>query len=158
MPHPVQIRPTAKGARNPDELMILWGATPRGSNAELYLPSLSAAEVVRLANLRYCDHQLTLVDDHTIACETGVATFIPLPEDQALAAGLLTVGLPNTVKKGDAYTVMVRQLTDARAAVAPRPPPPPRIQTQSRTRAKAARPRRPTRRHTPRSPSRLEGK
>ena len=134
MPHPVQIRPTAKGAKHPDELMILWGKTPRGSEAQLYLPSLSAAEVVRLANRRYCDHDLTIVDDHTIACATGAATFIPLPEDHTLAAGLLTIGLPNTVKKGDAYTVTVRQISDARAAVLPPPPPPPRIQSQSRPR------------------------
>lgn len=128
MPHPIQIRPTDKGAKNPDELMILWGKTPKGSEAQLYLPSLSAAEVVRLANLRYCDHDLRMIDDHTIACATGAATLIPLPEDNALAAGLLTIGLPSTVTKGDAYTVMVRQLTDARGA-APPPPPPPRIQS-----------------------------
>jgi hypothetical protein len=90
MPHPIQIRPTAPGKRNPDELMILWGATPTGSTAQLYLPSLDAREILRLANMRYCDHRLTLVDDHTIGCPTGVATLIPLPTDAALAAGLMT--------------------------------------------------------------------
>jgi hypothetical protein len=122
MPHPVQIRPTTLNAKNPDELFILWGKTPKGSEAQIYLPSLSAAEIVRLANRRYCDHPLSVIDAHTIGCPTGIATLVPLPADAHLAAGLLTIGLPTSVRKGDAYTVTVRQLSDARGA-APRPPP-----------------------------------
>jgi hypothetical protein len=135
MPHPIQIRPTPPAAPNPDELMILWGKTPAGSEAELYLPSLSANEILRLANSRYSDHQLRVLDGHTIACPTGVATLIPLPKDPALAAGLLTIGLPGNIHKGDAYNITVRQLTDARAALPPPPPPPPKIAARSRSRA-----------------------
>ncbi len=135
MPHPVQIRPTPPAAQNPDELMILWGSTPAGSEAQLYLPSLSADEILRLADRRYSDHQLRVIDGHTIGCPTGVATLIPLPRGAALAAGLLTIGLPGHIHKGDAYTIAVRQLTDARAALPPPPPPPPKIAMRTRNRA-----------------------
>ncbi len=140
MPHPIQVRPTLASATAPDELMILWGSTPKGSEAELYFPSLSAAEILRLANLRYCDHRLQVIDDHTIGCSTGVGSLIPLPTGSASAAGLMTVGLPASVKKGDAYTILVRQLTQARAAFRPPPPPPPpppQIQSAARKGRKA---------------------
>jgi hypothetical protein len=135
MPHPVQVRPTKPISLNPDELMILWGSTPDGSEAQLYLPSLSAEEILRLADRRYSDHRLRIIDAHTITCPTGGATFIPLPEDTALAAGLLTIGLPESIRKGDAYTITVRQLTDARAVPPPSLPPPPRLTIRTRNRA-----------------------
>ncbi|HWF67635.1 MAG TPA: hypothetical protein VN670_10025 [Acidobacteriaceae bacterium] len=138
MPHPVQVRPTKPTSRNPDELMILWGSTPQDSKAQLYLPSLSADEILRLADRRYSVHRLRIIDAHTIGCPTGGATFIPLPEDTALAAGLLTIGLPENIRKGDAYTITVRQLTDARAVPPPSPPPPPRLTIRTRNRAAVA--------------------
>ncbi len=135
MPHPLQVRPTPKGAANPDELMILWGATPAGSEAQLYLPALDAAGIVGLANRRYADHRLRAVDAHTIACPTGGVTFVPLPQQEALAAGLLSIDLPPGIRKGDTYDILVRQVTDARAAAPQPPPPPPRIAARTRTRA-----------------------
>ena len=137
MPHPIHIRPTKPSAVNPDELMIHWGSTPNGSEAHLYLPSLSADEILNLANHRYSDHRLRMVDPHTIACPTGGATLIPLPKDTALAPGLLTIGLPGTIHKGDSYKITVRQLSEARAALPPPPPPPPRISVQSHNRVVA---------------------
>jgi hypothetical protein len=122
MPHPIQIRPTPKGTLNPDELMILWGNTPKASEAQLYLPALDAAEIVRLADRRYATHELRRIDAHTIACPARDATLIPLPTGTALAAGLLCVDLPPGIRKGETY-IAVRQLTDATATL--RPPPPP---------------------------------
>lgn len=135
MPHPVQLRLTSKGSRNPDELMILWGSTPTSSEAELYLPALSAAEIISLANRRYADHLLRLVDANTIGCPTGGATFVPIPYGTGLAAGLLSINLPPGIHKGDSYTILVRQLVDARAGAPPPPPPP--VQLQARIRRKA---------------------
>src|SRR5262249_12587928 len=37
MPHPFEIRPSPLKAASLDELMILWGNTPQGSKASLYL-------------------------------------------------------------------------------------------------------------------------
>jgi hypothetical protein len=138
MPHPIHIRPTKPTSVNPDELLIQWGSTPSGSEAHLYLPSLSADDILRLANQRYSDHRLRVLDPHTIACPTGGATLIPLPRDAALAPGLLTIGLPGTIHKGDSYKITVRQLGDARAALPPPPPPPPRLTAQSHKRTAAA--------------------
>jgi hypothetical protein len=122
MVHPVQIRPTPMTAADPDELMITWGNTPKGSMAQLFLPAIDVSNIVSLADRRYSGHQLHEVDAHTIRCTTGGATFIPLPQGTALAAGLLSVDLPASVQRGDLYTINVRQLTDA-ASVAQQPPP-----------------------------------
>ncbi|HTB17723.1 MAG TPA: S53 family peptidase [Bryobacteraceae bacterium] len=113
MSHPVQIRPTPFGTVNPDELMIFWGATPAGSQAQLYLPALNANDILNLADARYSTHGIQFVDAHTVTFTTGGVTFIPLPQGTALAAGLLAVDLPPGIHKGDIYKIIVRQVTDA---------------------------------------------
>jgi Pro-kumamolisin, activation domain len=116
VPHTFDIRPTpaALAARGrPDELMILWGSTPAGSVATIYLPAVNAAEVLELAARMYTTHQLEFVDDHTLQCSTGGVTWIPIPQASgANFAGLLTLDLPPTVRRGEAYTIVVRQVTD----------------------------------------------
>jgi hypothetical protein len=86
MPHPIQLRPTPAKATNPDELMILWGNTPKASEAQLYLPALNAADIISLADRRYASHRLRLVDGHTIGCPAQDATLIPLPKGTSLAS------------------------------------------------------------------------
>lgn len=113
MPHPIEIKPTAPDADAPDELMIFWGNTPRGSTASLYLPTVNAADVLSLAGKLYASHRLSAEDAHTLHCPAEGVTFVPLPEGTAATAGLLTVELPPGIKKGDAYTIQVRQLTEA---------------------------------------------
>jgi hypothetical protein len=119
MSHPVQLRPTPKASPNPDELMILWNGMPQGSKAQLFLPAVGAAEVLSLADRRYSAHQLRLIDSNTVGFPSGGATFIPLPDGEALSAGLLAIDLPAGVRFGDSYTATLRQLTDTRAE----PPP-----------------------------------
>ena len=51
-------------------------------------------------------------DRNTIAAPWGPVTFVPVPKNQGLLAGLLTVNLPPGVKRGDLYTIVVRQVTD----------------------------------------------
>ena len=117
VPHTFDIRPTpaALPAGAPsDEMMILWGGTPAGSLATIYLPAVSAADVLRLAAKMYTTQQLEFVDDHTLQCRTGGVTWMPIPQGTgANFAGMLTVDLPPTVRRGEAYTVVVRQVTDA---------------------------------------------
>ena len=137
MPHPIQVRPTPADAENPDELMILWGNTPKASEAQLYLPALDATNIIHLADLRYATHRLRRVDAHTISCPAEDATLIPLPAGTALAAGLLSVALPAGIRKGEQYAIDVRQLTDATATLR-QPPPPPQIQIAGAPRASAA--------------------
>lgn len=112
MPHPVEIRPTPSSAGTPDELMIVWGATPKSSTASLFLPAVNASEILSLATSLYSDHRLTMSDPHTIECPANGATFIPIPSGTARNAGLLTVDLPEGIKKGERYDIIIRQLTD----------------------------------------------
>jgi hypothetical protein len=117
IPQTFDIRPTPVGlpkSASPDELMIQWGNTPPGSFATLYLPGVSAAQVLEMATKMYPTQQLQLVDEHTLSCRTGGATWMPVPQSAgANFAGLLTVDLPATVRKGQVYTIVVRQMTNA---------------------------------------------
>jgi hypothetical protein len=77
---------------------------------------------------------LRRIDDHTLACRAEGATWMPVPPGAGPGyAGLLTIDLPPTVRRGQSFTVVVRQITSS-AAKHVEPPPMPR------TRAKGARP------------------
>jgi hypothetical protein len=115
MPHPFDIKPTPLQSVAPDELLIFWGNTPVGSTATLYLPAVSADEIIRLANAGFQTHQLTRVDAHTIACPVGGATIIPIPPGTARNAGLLSVELPEGIRKGERFDIVVNQVTAAHA-------------------------------------------
>jgi hypothetical protein len=136
VPQPFEIRPTtlalAKGTP-PDELMIDWGNTPAGSTAAIYLPDSSADDILKQAAALYTTHRLTRQDAHTLECPANGVTYLPIPTQITPAnfAGLLSVSLPDTVKKGQAYTVVVRQFTNAFGKSAPPPPPQPKINAVS---------------------------
>jgi hypothetical protein len=120
IPHTFDIRPTPTGlpaGAPPDELMIIWGNTPAGSLATIFLPAVSAAEVLAQAARMYSTQQLELVDDHTLQCRTGGVTWMPIPQAAgANFCGLLTIDLPLTVRRGQAFAVVVRQVTNATIA------------------------------------------
>ncbi len=142
IPLTFEIQPTSRtlGADEiPDELMIDWGNTPNGSKATIYLPGINSAEICSLATELYKSHRLTCVDEHTIQCPTGGITYLPIPPDiNANLAGLLSVDLPETVKRDQAFRIIVRQVTTAVAQ------PPvviaPRAANSSSERATATRP------------------
>jgi hypothetical protein len=123
-PHPFEIRATPLSADEADELMIMWGSTPAGSTASLYLPAVPASDILGLADAAYASHRLRAVDEHTIQCPVGGATYIPIPKGTARNAGLLTIGLPVGVKRGEVYEIVVRQLTEAAARTRDVPPQP----------------------------------
>jgi murein tripeptide amidase MpaA len=130
---PFEVRPTPpklpSGAR-PDELMIDWNNVPVGQKAEFYLPAVDAQAVVNKAAELYGVERLTRVDAHTIGCTTGGVTYIPLPQGSGGGAnfvGLMSVNLPYGIRKGQQYSLLVRQLTNASGRVAPPPPPPPQV-------------------------------
>jgi hypothetical protein len=113
IPHTFDIRATPKlAAGTPvDELMIDWGNTPSGSSARLYLPGAGAAAVLELAAKMYPTQRLRRVDASTLQCSAGGATWVPVPQGVSNLAAMLTVDLPATVRKGQAFTVVVRQVT-----------------------------------------------
>jgi hypothetical protein len=116
-PQTLQVRPTPALPLDgkPDELMIAWGNVPPGTRASVYLPTVDAAAVLDWAHRLYVSNRLALVDTHTLSCEAGGVTFIPLPGPSSVDhVGLMSVELPPTVRKDDRYSVRVRQLTGAR--------------------------------------------
>jgi hypothetical protein len=123
--HPFDIRASA-AAGAPDELMISWGDIPLGSVASVYLPAVTSADIISLANSMYGAHRLSAPDANTVQCLSGDVTLIPVPKGQGRYAGLLSVDLPSTVRRGRSYTVAVRQLTVISASLPP-PPPVPQI-------------------------------
>jgi glutaminase-like protein len=116
IPLTFEIEPTPadlKPGEPPDELMIHWGNTPAGSRATLYLPGLNVSDVVEMAEADG-NHSLEQVDEHTLQCRASGATYVPIsPEAAGNYAGLLTVDLPPKVHKGQEFTIVVRQLTNA---------------------------------------------
>ena len=115
-----EIRPTPVGlaaGQRADELMIDWGNTPKGSVATIYFPALETDEILSMASRMYVSHRLRRVDDHTLQCHTGGITFVPVPpQSGADYAGLLTVEPPSSVRPGQRFTVVVRQVTNAFSA------------------------------------------
>lgn len=100
----------------PDEIMIDWGNTPRGSVARLYWPGVKAETVLRLASRLYPGHHLAADDANTLRCEvTAPVTYIPIPQGRGDGfPGLLTVDLPDGVRVGNVFDITVRRITTRR--------------------------------------------
>ena len=97
--------------------MIDWGALPPGSAAEIYLPAVSADEIVQLARGVYTTKRLHKIDANTIGCRAEGVAYIPLPPGQNVdRAGLLSIDVPAGIRRGERFDVVVRQITSARAA------------------------------------------
>lgn len=111
------IRPTSPSlpaALPPDELMIDWASLPAGSTASIYLPAVSANDIMATAAAMYGRQPFTRIDDHTLECAAQGTTFIPIPKlAGSNLCGLLSVDLPSTVRKGEQFTVVVNQVTNA---------------------------------------------
>lgn len=111
--HPLAAKVPAPGER-PDELLIDWGNTPAGALATVYIPEIDAGQIVALASKRYAGHTLEQVDGQTLQFPAEGLTYLPLPAGAAFAlTGLLSVELPDTVRRGEVYTIVVQQVTDA---------------------------------------------
>jgi hypothetical protein len=100
----------------PDELMIDWGSTPKGTVAQIYWPQARAADIVETAAALYGTHQLTAIDTATIRCDVdGGITYVPIPAGTPQnLAGLLTIDLPATVVYGDEFDIVVRRVSTRR--------------------------------------------
>jgi hypothetical protein len=105
-----------------DELMIDWGNTPAGTVATIYLPGVNADDVLDMASRMYTNRRLARVDDHTLQCKAGGITYIPVPYASNIDfAGLLSLDLPANLRIGQAFTVVVRQITNAFPLLKTRP-------------------------------------
>jgi hypothetical protein len=95
-----EMKPTPAGlpaSQTPDELMIDWGNTPRGSVASIYVPGTSADSILAMASRMYGSHRLARTDKHTVHCQARGVTYVPIPPgtDVNLAA-LLSVAPPGS--------------------------------------------------------------
>jgi len=112
-----EVRPTPIGqpkGQPPDELMIDWGDLPEGSAAQIHWPGLHAADILGMASRMYTSHRLLQVDEHTIGCHAQGITYIPIPPGGiSNYAGVLSVALPETLRRGENFHVVVRQITNA---------------------------------------------
>lgn len=122
IPHTFEIKPTRirKGEELPDELMIDWNNIPVGCSATLFFSGTTANEILELAKKTYRLHNLVRIDAHTLQCETGGVTYIPIPESSgANYAAMISIDLPSDVKKGQVYSVVVHQVTSATSQPVP---------------------------------------
>jgi hypothetical protein len=81
--------------------------------ASIYWPQVNASQVVQLASQRYGHHELTAADAHTIQCKVvRHLSYVPIPPGTGdKFAGLLTVDLPQTVTKGQSFTIVAKRVT-----------------------------------------------
>jgi hypothetical protein len=113
-----EMAPTAIGlpaSQSPDELMIDWGNTPRGSVGSIYLPSASADSILATASRMYGSHRLSRTDAHTVHCPARGITYVPIPPGTPAVnlAALLSITPPATLQQGQSFGTVVRQLTNA---------------------------------------------
>lgn len=138
VPHTFDTRPSRRIPQTPvnellgypDELMIDFGDVPIGTVASIYWPQAAAIDVVRLATLLYPSHSLAVEDVHTVRFQvTRGLTYVPIPFAAAgKLGGLFTLQLPQGVKRGQSFDVVVRRISTRQ------PPPPidqPRIQRRA---------------------------
>ncbi len=123
--HTFTIKPTTlnpQPRQGPDELMIDWGNTPRGTVGSLYLPGATASQILDLADRLYTRNRWKAVDAYTVQTTvTGRVSYVPVPSGSLNdLAGLLTLDLPATVRAGQTFRVVLHQIVDSPAA-RPRP-------------------------------------
>ena len=107
------------------------GEHPERQLAQIYLPAVDVDDVLSTAARMYTSHRLTRIDDHTLQCATGGVTYVPIPPGATVNyAGLLSVDVPGTGRRGGTYQVVVRQVTNAFGKRVPPPPPPPGLEAE----------------------------
>jgi hypothetical protein len=116
-PQTFEIRPSPTillSDGKPDELLLDFSALPQGAIASIYLPATDARTILDWADRLYTTHRLTAADPHTIQAPATGLCFVPIPQGVGINyAGLLTLDFPATVKKGQVYEVVIRQVTSA---------------------------------------------
>ncbi len=113
VPQTFDVRPSDPSPdQRPDELMIDWGAVPAGTVASVYWPRVNASDVIGLADVMYASHTLSAADLNTVSCVvTSGVSYIPVPRGSGENfAGLLTLDLPQTVRTGQEFAVLVRRI------------------------------------------------
>lgn len=94
-----------------DEMLFFWNNLPKGSQVELYFPTLEADYVIALRRFRGAPNTVRLVDEHTLSLDVEEVTFLPIPPiGRERIEGLLTIRLPDDVTAGQLYSLDVLQV------------------------------------------------
>jgi murein tripeptide amidase MpaA len=121
VPYTFDIKPTATDLPSnqmPDELMIDWFNVPAGTKATIYFPGLSVQGILSTADRLYSHHDLLRLDDHTLGCRAAGISYIPIPPGVGSNhAGLMTIDVPPTARKGQLFKVVTRQITNTLSIV-----------------------------------------
>jgi hypothetical protein len=101
--------------------MLDWGDLPSGTKAQVYLPEVDAAEVIRGCIRAGSTHIPVKIDANTVELPASAGiSYLPVAEsDDKNFTGLITVDLPLGIRKGQRFNVVARQVTPASAEVIP---------------------------------------
>jgi len=110
IPQTFEIQPTPTKLEH-DELMIDWGNIPEGSVATLYIPGMDSDEILRLSARKYRSHSFVRLDANTLKINIGGFTYVPLPYTDEPLPCMLTIDLPEGIKKGEVFKVIVKQVS-----------------------------------------------
>lgn len=94
-----------------DELVFFWNNLPKNAVAEVYLPGVAVTEIFNYRNLRHAPGTVQIVNENTLRLFVDEITYLPIPPFYGdNLAGLITVQLPEGIKKGQRYKVDVVQM------------------------------------------------
>lgn len=101
-----------------DELMFMWNELPEQCEVELFLPNINCEHVINLRNLRHAPGDVKIIDSHRLKLTPGNITYLPLPPSKnGKVNGVVTIQLPEGIKKGQQWWVDVAQLRGAERRV-----------------------------------------
>jgi hypothetical protein len=94
-----------------DELLFDWNGLPAESHVEVYLPGVRCEDVMNLRTLRHAPGDVRIVDAHTLRLDPVGVTFLPVPSPpDGRLPGVVTITLPDGIRKGQRWQVDVVQL------------------------------------------------
>jgi hypothetical protein len=94
-----------------DELLFLWNGLPEESDVRLYLPRVRCEDVLNLRAVRHAPGDIKIVDPHTLSLVPRGVTYVPIPPAAGRrVAGVVTVALPEGIKRGERWRVDVVQV------------------------------------------------
>jgi hypothetical protein len=105
-------------ATSTDELMLVLGSLPAGSDIRLFLPGLDADAIIKEAALRSGSRRLEKVDANTVRCPVSDVVFVPVPgEELTNLGGLISVTLPEGIIKGQQFRIVIHHISPGRGRV-----------------------------------------
>ena len=94
----------------PDELLLEWTRpAPENTRVKVFISTWDAQAVVELADQLYFNHQIEVVDEHTVSLPGNGVRYIPVPPSTAKQTGIIMAELPLGVTKGQRFDLSVRQ-------------------------------------------------